>query len=155
MLDLVRLLYSDAHADTVHTRLDKHLLVLVSRNSQGVQQQFGRAASLDFRYVMSFRRLRGEVGHRKSCRQRRANTLEVRTQGLRLRSVSNRYLFFLVLITCDLRLTIVEGVYSGVQPTLLVTSAGVWQHCSNKDTIKGNPKDTLSQSVSLRPDSSK
>lgn len=70
MLDFICLLYPDAHTDTVHTGFDEDFLVLVARNGQGVQQKFGGAGSLDFRYVMSFRGLRGEIRNREGCRQR-------------------------------------------------------------------------------------
>lgn len=80
MLDFIRLLYTDAHTDTVDTGFDEDSLVLVARNGQGIEEKFGGRGSLDFRHVMSFGRLRSEVGNRKSRGQRRADTLEVRAQ---------------------------------------------------------------------------
>ena len=80
MLDFIRLLYSDAHTDTVHTWFYEDFLVLVTRNRQWVEKEFGGSGSLDFRYVMSFGGLRGEVRNRKRRCQRRPDTLKVGTQ---------------------------------------------------------------------------
>ena len=80
MFDFIRLLYTDAHTNTVNTGLDKDFLILVTRNGQGIEEEFGGRGSLDFRHVMSFGGLRSEVGNRKRRGQRRADTLEVRAQ---------------------------------------------------------------------------
>ena len=62
MLNLIGLLDLDADADAVDRRLDQHLLVLITRYHQWVQQHFGRRLSLYLGYVMAFGGLRGEVG---------------------------------------------------------------------------------------------
>lgn len=80
MFDFIRLLYTDAHTNTVNTGLDKDFLILVTRNGQGIEEEFGGRGSLDFRHVMSFGGLRSEVGNRKRRGQRRADALEVRAQ---------------------------------------------------------------------------
>lgn len=80
MLDFIRLLYTDTHTDTVDTGFDKNFLVLVTRNCQGIEKEFGGRGSLDFRHVMSFGRLRSEVRNCKSRGQRRADTLKVWAQ---------------------------------------------------------------------------
>lgn len=67
---LVRLLdlYADAHA--VDARLDEHPLILVSRYRQRVQEHFRGACCLDFRNIMPFGRLRGEIRQGEGGRQR-------------------------------------------------------------------------------------
>lgn len=84
MLDLVGLLDLDADAHTVDTRLDEDALVLVAGHGQGVQEDFRRRLGLDFGDIMPFRGLGGEVGQRERRSERGADTLEVRSEGLRL-----------------------------------------------------------------------
>jgi hypothetical protein len=55
MLDLVRLLYPYADTDTVHTRLDEDLLILVACNSQWVQEDLGGACSFYLWDIVSLR----------------------------------------------------------------------------------------------------
>jgi len=61
MLDFVRLLDLDAHADRIHARLYQHAFVLVSGYGEGVQENLGGFRSFDFRNVVTFRGLAGEV----------------------------------------------------------------------------------------------
>lgn len=62
MFDLVGLLYPDADADTVDTRLNEDLLIFVAGDVQRVQQELGGAAGFDFGDIVSFRGLGGKVG---------------------------------------------------------------------------------------------
>lgn len=91
MLNLVRLLYSDANANTVHARFDKNFLILITRNRQGVKENFWGAGGLNLRDVVSFRRLRSEVRDREGGGQRRSNTLEIWSQRLGLRRLAQVY----------------------------------------------------------------
>lgn len=80
MFNFICLLNSDAHAHTVYAGLNQDLFILISRNCEGVEEQFRRALSLDFRDIMPFGGLRGEVRDRKSSGKRGANALKVRAQ---------------------------------------------------------------------------
>lgn len=62
MLDFIRLLYSNANTDTVHTGFNEDFLVLIPRNRQGVEEQFWRGTSLDLGDIMPLGGLRSEVG---------------------------------------------------------------------------------------------
>lgn len=83
-LDLIGLLDLDADAHAVHARFDQHLFVLVPRHRQRVQQHFVRASGFDLRYVVPFRRLRGEVGEGEGGGEGGAHALEVGAEGLGL-----------------------------------------------------------------------
>lgn len=80
MLNLVCLLDLDAYAHAVDAGLDEHPLVLVSRDGERVQDDLGRARSLDFRDIVSLRGLRGKVGEGEGGCERGAHALEVRPQ---------------------------------------------------------------------------
>lgn len=62
ILNLIRLLDLDTDANTVYTRLDQDTFILVSGDYKGSQEDFGRGLRFDFRDVVSFGRLRCEVG---------------------------------------------------------------------------------------------
>lgn len=85
MLNFVGLLYSNANTDTVHTGLDKNLLIFVSRNCQRIEKYFWGGGSFDLGYVMSLGGLGSKVGDSKGGGQRRSHTLKIGTQGLRLK----------------------------------------------------------------------
>lgn len=61
VLDFVGLLYPDTDTDTVYAGFYEDLLVLVTRHSQRVQEDLGRALGLNLWYVVSFGSLRSEV----------------------------------------------------------------------------------------------
>jgi hypothetical protein len=61
MLNLIRLLDLNADAHAVYARLDKHSLVLISSDRQGVQKDFGGGLRFDFRDVVPFGGLGCEV----------------------------------------------------------------------------------------------
>jgi len=54
VFDLIGLLYPYADSHTVDTWFDKHTFILVSRDGQGIQEDFGRACGFDFWDIMSF-----------------------------------------------------------------------------------------------------
>lgn len=85
MFDLVCLFYSDANSDTVDTRLDEDFFILITGDGKRIQQKLWRGCSFDFRYIVSFRRLRCEVGSSECGGQGRPDTLKVGSQRLRLR----------------------------------------------------------------------
>lgn len=62
MLNLVCLLDSDADADAVDAGLDEDALVLIAGDGQRVEKNFGRGLGFDLGDIVTFRRLRGEVG---------------------------------------------------------------------------------------------
>jgi hypothetical protein len=80
MFNFVCLLDSDAHANTVHAGLNQNLFILIPRNCEGVEEEFRGALGFDFRNIMPFGGLRGEVRDRKSSGKRGPNALKVRTQ---------------------------------------------------------------------------
>lgn len=80
VLDLVCLFDLDAYPHAVDTGLDVHALVLVSRHSKRIQDDFGRARSLDFGNIVALRGLGSEVGQGEGGRERRAHALEVRAE---------------------------------------------------------------------------
>lgn len=84
ILDLVCLLDLDTYPYAVDAGFDKDSLVLVSRNDQRVQEDFGGGLSLNFGYIVSFRRLRSEVGQAEGGCHTTPHALEVRAEGLRL-----------------------------------------------------------------------
>lgn len=84
MFNLVCLLDLDAYPHTVDAGLDQDSLVLVTRHGEWVQDDFRRGCGLDFRHIVSFRGLRGEVGERDGGCEGRAHALQVRAEGLRL-----------------------------------------------------------------------
>lgn len=84
VLDFICLLYPDANSDAVDTGLNENFLVLITSNSQGIEEKFWRAGCLDLWNVVSFRGLRCEVGNGERSGQGGPNALEVRTQRLRL-----------------------------------------------------------------------
>ena len=61
MLYLVRLFYPYADPHAVDAGLNEDFLILVSRYSEGVEENFGAAGSLDLRYIVPFGGLRCEV----------------------------------------------------------------------------------------------
>lgn len=69
VLDLICLLDLDADPDAVHTWFYQNLFVLVPGDGQGVEEDFGAAGGFDFRHVVSFGRLRCEVGEGKGSGQ--------------------------------------------------------------------------------------
>lgn len=69
VFNLVCLFYPDADADAVDAGLDEDTLVLVTRDGQRVEEDFGRGLRFDLGHVMAFRGLRGEVGQRHGRRQ--------------------------------------------------------------------------------------
>lgn len=80
MFNFICLLDPDAHTNTVHAGLNQDLFVLIPRNCEGVKEKFWGALSLDFRNIMPFGGLRGEVRDRKSGRKRGPNALKIRAQ---------------------------------------------------------------------------
>lgn len=80
MFDLICLLNPNADADTVHTGFNEDLLVLVSRNRQGIEDELWGGLGLDLRYVMPFGGLGGEVRDCKCGGKGRPDTLKVRAQ---------------------------------------------------------------------------
>lgn len=62
MLNLVCLLDSDADADAVDAGLDEDALVLIAGDGQRVEKNFGRGLGFDLGDIVTFRRLRSEVG---------------------------------------------------------------------------------------------
>lgn len=84
VLNLVCLLDLDAYAHTVDAGLDEDSLVFVTGNDQGVQEDFGRGLGLNFGDIVSFRRLRGEVGQAEGGCETTPHALEVGAEGLRL-----------------------------------------------------------------------
>ena len=61
-LNLVCLLNPDADSYAVHARLDEHALLSIAADSERVEEQFGAGSSLDFRDIVAFGGLGGEVG---------------------------------------------------------------------------------------------
>jgi hypothetical protein len=61
ILYFIGLLYSDTDADTVDARFDENLLILISCNSEGVQEYFRGGCGFDFRDIVSFCGLGCEV----------------------------------------------------------------------------------------------
>lgn len=61
VLNLIRLLDFDADAHTVYTGLDKYPFILIARNCERIQKDFGRGLRFDFGNVMSLRGLGCEV----------------------------------------------------------------------------------------------
>lgn len=53
VFDFIRLFYPYAHSDAVHTGFNEDLLVLIPRNRQRIQKQFGRRGSLDLGDIVS------------------------------------------------------------------------------------------------------
>lgn len=106
VLNLVCLLDLDADAHGVDGWLDQDALVLVTRNSQRRQKDFGRSACLDFGDIVALCGLGSEVGQAEGSGQTAANSLEVRSEGLRL-GRKGRISQDLRLIACDQR-TILE-----------------------------------------------
>lgn len=80
VLNFICLLNSDADAHTVYAGLNQDLFILIPRNCEGVEEQFWGALSLDFRDIMPFGGLRGEVRDCKSSGKRGPNALKVRAQ---------------------------------------------------------------------------
>ena len=80
VFDLVCLLNPNADADTVHTGLDEHLLVLVSRDCEGVEDEFGGGLGLDLGDVMPFGGLGSEVRDSKCGGKGGPDTLKIRAQ---------------------------------------------------------------------------
>ena len=90
VLNLVRLLDLDGHADGVYAGLDEDPLVLVSGDRQGRQEDLGGRLGLDLGHVVPLGCLRGKVGERQRRRQAATDRLEVGAErlGLRERGVS-------------------------------------------------------------------
>jgi hypothetical protein len=84
VLNLVCLLDLDAYPHAVDAGLNEHSLVLVSRNDQGVHEDFGGGLGLDLGHIVTFRRLRCEVGQGESSRETAPHALQVGAEGLRL-----------------------------------------------------------------------
>lgn len=84
VLDLVCLFDLDADAYGVDGWLDKNTLVLVTRDSERSQQDFRARPGLDFGHIVTFGGLRCEVGQAEGSGQTAADSLEVRSKGLRL-----------------------------------------------------------------------
>ena len=84
IFDLIGLLYPYADAHTVHRGLNEHALFLVSGNGQRIENELGRGSRFDFGDIVSFARLRREVGQRKGGGEGAANAGQVRSEGLRL-----------------------------------------------------------------------
>ncbi|KUI73012.1 hypothetical protein VM1G_11840 [Cytospora mali] len=84
MLDLVGLLDLDADAHAVDAGLDKDALVLVSCDGQRSQKDLRRCPGLDLGHIVSLGGLGCEVGKAEGRCQAAADSLEVRTEGLRL-----------------------------------------------------------------------
>lgn len=84
VLDLVGLFYPYADAHAVHRGFNEHALFLVSGDGQRVEDELGRSSRFDFGDIVSFARLRGEVGKGKGGGQGAANAGQVRSEGLRL-----------------------------------------------------------------------
>jgi hypothetical protein len=77
VLNLIRLLYPYADTHAVHRRLDEDTLLLVPRNGQWVEDEFGRGIRLDFGNIVPFAGLRCEVGKREGGGQGAAYAGEV------------------------------------------------------------------------------
>ena len=88
VLNLVGLLNLYANTSTVDTRLDQDSLILIPGHYQRVQEDFRRARCFYFWHIVTFRGLGCEVGERQRGGEGCADTLQVGTEGLRLRSVS-------------------------------------------------------------------
>lgn len=84
VLDLVCLLDLDAYPHAVDAGLDEDSLVLVSRNDQRVQEDFGGGLGLDLGDIVTLRGLRCEVGQAEGGRETAPHALEVGAEGLRL-----------------------------------------------------------------------
>jgi hypothetical protein len=54
VFNLIGLLDSDADTDAVDTGFDKDTLILVARDGQGVQEDFGRGLGFDFGDIVAF-----------------------------------------------------------------------------------------------------
>lgn len=85
VLDLVGLLDLDADADGVDGGFDEHALVLVACDGKRCQQDFWARPGLDLGHIVTFGSLRCEVGQAEGGGQTAADSLEVRSEGLRLR----------------------------------------------------------------------
>ena len=84
VLDLVGLLDLDAYPYAVDAGLDEDPLILVAGDDNGVQENLGRGTGLDLGDIVSFGRLRREVGETKGGCQGAANSLEIRAERLGL-----------------------------------------------------------------------
>ena len=84
VLNFVGLLDLDADTNRVDAGLDQDTLVLVSRNSQGLEEDFGGCLCLNLGDIVSLSGLRSEVGKRERSGQAAAYALQVRSEGLRL-----------------------------------------------------------------------
>lgn len=80
VFDFICLLNANADTDTVDTGFDEDLLVLVSRDGEGVENQFRGGLSLDLGYIMTFGGLGSEVRDCKSGGKGGPNTLKIRAQ---------------------------------------------------------------------------
>jgi hypothetical protein len=83
-LNLVRLLDLDAYAHAVDRGLDEHALVLVARNRQWSEKHLGRCLGLNLGDIVALSSLGGEVGEAEGGRETAPDSLEVRSQRLRL-----------------------------------------------------------------------
>lgn len=84
VLDLVGLLDLDADAHRVDGRLDEHALVLVTGDGKRGQQDFWARPGLDLGDIVTLGGLGCEVGQAQGGGQTAADSLEVRSEGLRL-----------------------------------------------------------------------
>lgn len=80
VFNLICLLDLDAYAHTVDTGLDVHAFLGVPRHGERVQDDFGRARSLDLGDIVAFRGLGRKVGEGEGGCERRAHALEVRAE---------------------------------------------------------------------------
>src|SRR5947207_15573676 len=55
MFDLICLLYTNADPNTINTRLNENLFILITGNSERVEQDLGRTGGLYFWDIMSLR----------------------------------------------------------------------------------------------------
>lgn len=91
VLYLIRLFYLNANADAVDRWLYKYFFVLVTRDMERVEENFGGGCGFDFWDVVSFGGLRGEIGEGEGGGKGGAHTLEVGPERLRLMQFSKFY----------------------------------------------------------------
>lgn len=84
VLNLIGLLYPDADSDAVDAGFYQDALVFVAGYRQRIEKHFWGALGLDFRNVVTLRRLRSEIGEGEGRCQRCPNALEIWAEGLRL-----------------------------------------------------------------------
>jgi hypothetical protein len=64
LLNLIGLLYADAHTHRVDRGLDEDTFILVAGNSQRIEKRFGGACGFNLGDIVTFGSLAGKVGER-------------------------------------------------------------------------------------------